>query len=101
MHDFEVTVWPDHSHYSVEVSSDCTTDLYALDPDEAKELLDCITQVLAGNECDHTVVHRVIAKPGNMYMVLFSVSERLSKAYTVNKVKLTNLRVRLMGALNG
>lgn len=99
MHKFIVTR-PDDDHYTVEVSTDHTADLFMLTNAEAFDLLECVKAVLNGTICEHDSVHRIEIGL-NTYNVLFSVSERYVKSYAVSKRKLIEFKMNLMGALNG
>lgn len=101
MHNFGVTAWPDKSTYTIEVSGGDVTDLYRLWPEEASELLECLNRVISYNICEHELVHRIESKQGDMFTLMLSVSDRYTRAYTVSKRKLIELRIALMGALNG
>lgn len=99
MQKFEITL--NAEGLNIGLVHDGYTDLYLLTLDEAKELLACITTVLDGGVCPHTVAHRLELNSINLFNLLMAVSERYTKAYTVNKRKLIDLRIELMGALNG
>jgi hypothetical protein len=101
MRKFGVTAWPDKTNYTIEVSGSDETDLHRLDPQEASELLKCIKHVLDGGECDHEHVHHIESHQGDMYIVMMPTSDRHTKAYTVSKRKLAELKIGLMGAING
>ena len=101
MHKFGVTAWPDKSNFTVEITTGEITDLHRLTPDEAYDLLKCLIKLLDGNECVHTHVHRIETKQGNMFILMLPISDRYTRAYTVSKRKLVELKTRLMGALNG
>ena len=101
MHDFKVTAWPDKTHYTIEAHLNRAADLYTLTPEEASELLACLKTVLEDGECGHNHVHRIESLSGNQFTLMLNVSDSCIKAYTVSKSKLRNLRIRLMGAING
>jgi hypothetical protein len=101
MQKFTVTTWPDKTAYTIEMSIGDVTDLHNLTPRETSDLLDCLVNILSGSECDHINSHRIEAKQGNMFVLMMAASDRYSRAYTVSKRKLIELKVGLMGALNG
>lgn len=101
MRKFGVTAWPDKTNYTIEVSGGDTADLHRLNPQEAEGLLKCLAQVLKGETCEHVHVHHIESHPGNMYVVMLPLSDRHTRAYTVSKRKLTELKIALMGAING
>jgi hypothetical protein len=101
MHKFGVTAWPDKTNYTIEVSTGEVADLHRLTPDEASDLLKCLVGVLVGASCGHTHVHRIEARQGNMFIIMFPASDRYTRAYTVSKRKLVELKTGLMGALDG
>ena len=100
MHKFKVTTWPDSTSYTVEVSSGDSSDLHYLSPEEATELLECLNSALSGGKCEHTLAHR-LEGDGGLFVFMLAVSDRHVRAYTVSKRKLVELKVELMGALNG
>ena len=101
MHKFGVTAWPNKTNYTIEISNGEVADLYKMTPDEALDLLKCIKDVLTGSSCEHDTAHRIELKQGNMFTLLLPMSDRFTKAYTVSKRKLVELKIGLMGALNG
>jgi hypothetical protein len=99
MQRFEITL--NTGGLNVGVVSDSFTDLYFLTMEEANELLSCVKSVLDGGTCSHTLVHRIEAGSGNLYNVLLAVSDKCTRAYVTNKRKLIELKIELMGALDG
>lgn len=101
MRKFGVTSWPDKSNITIEVHFDNDTDLHRLDISEAEELLECLKVVLNGGLCKHEYVHRIDAQHKNQFILMLPTSDRHTKAYTVSKSKLTELKIGLMGVING
>ena len=101
MRKFGVTAWPDKTNYTIEVYGGDTADLHKLSPEEASDLLSCLINILGGGKCEHEHVHRVESHQGNMFILMLPATERHTRAYTVSKRKLTELKIALMGAING
>lgn len=99
MQKFEVTKNDDGLNVGVVLSN--YVDLYLLTLEEASEFVKCIDHVLNGSDCTHDLVHRIEHESGNLYNLLLAVSSRHIKIYTVNKRKLIELKIELMGALDG
>lgn len=103
MHSFKVTTWPDETHHTVEAHLGSSAGLHHMTVGEAEDLLDCLKIVLAGGECEVHGTHQThqIERHGSMFVLMLPVSDSFTKAYTVNKTKLIELKSGLMGALNG
>ena len=101
MRKFGVTAWPDKTNYTIEVSGGDSADLHRLGPEEASEFLSCLVNILGGGKCDHESVHRIESNQGDLYTVMLPTSECHTRVYIVSKRKLTELKIALMGAING
>lgn len=101
MRKFEVTFWPDKSNITIEVHFDSIADLHRLEVSEATELLKCLQHLLNNGSCEHEYVHRIDSYTKDRFLLMLPTSDRHTKAYTVSKSKLTELKIGLMSVING